>query len=405
MRILMVLERLDPLDGRGRVVIELAGRLAAQGDEVEVICAEVAVSATDMAINQVHCVWTPARLPWSLRTLWFALVSTVAVWWRRRSVDLVHAHGATLAAVDLVTCHGLHRAGAQIASGMPRAAEWGLRPRDLRRLRWLLPVLEAPLRRGRTRVIALTRRMAEELKTFDVATAERIAVIANGVDWGRYAALREARHRRWSEEEAGARGEPMAAAVAAGPVEDARKIQLLFVGHDFKRKGLVLALQVTACWPEAELTVVGGDPNDAHIAAWMSARATALGVSARIRFLGRREILEPIYAAADLLLAPSIYEGFCLAVLEALACGIPVLGSPAALPSELGGDGPALRRVACEVSAAQWCEQAQALMRIAPVQVSSHAERIVSRFTWERCVEETRALYMRSYQARGCSPM
>jgi L-malate glycosyltransferase len=58
-------------------------------------------------------------------------------------------------------------------------------------------------------------------------------------------------------------------------------------------------------------------------------RATARqeDVEGDIRFLGLRRDVAPILARADLLLVTSLSESFCLAALEAMACGVPVLAT------------------------------------------------------------------------------
>ena len=55
------------------------------------------------------------------------------------------------------------------------------------------------------------------------------------------------------------------------------------------------------------------------------ALAQTLGIDDRVRFLGSVDDMSPIFAAADVLVMPSLYEGFPISVLEALACGLPVL--------------------------------------------------------------------------------
>jgi UDP-glucose:(heptosyl)LPS alpha-1,3-glucosyltransferase len=52
-----------------------------------------------------------------------------------------------------------------------------------------------------------------------------------------------------------------------------------------------------------------------------------LGVAARLHFLGSVNRLEEVYAQADILLHPAIYEPFSNACLEAMACGLPVVSS------------------------------------------------------------------------------
>jgi N-acetyl-alpha-D-glucosaminyl L-malate synthase BshA len=57
--------------------------------------------------------------------------------------------------------------------------------------------------------------------------------------------------------------------------------------------------------------------------------AQTLGVAADVHFLGRIDAVAPLLAGADLFLLPSDRESFGLSALEALACGVPVVGSRA----------------------------------------------------------------------------
>jgi glycosyltransferase involved in cell wall biosynthesis len=68
--------------------------------------------------------------------------------------------------------------------------------------------------------------------------------------------------------------------------------------------------------------------------------ATKLGVSERVVFLGRIEdsMLPKIYRGATALVFPSLYEGFGLPVLEAMACGTPVITSDVTAMPEVAGD-------------------------------------------------------------------
>lgn len=65
-----------------------------------------------------------------------------------------------------------------------------------------------------------------------------------------------------------------------------------------------------------------------------------LGVGDRVRFLGfvPDEDLPALYNAAEVLAMPSLYEGFGLPVLEALACGTPVVTSDVSSLPEVAGD-------------------------------------------------------------------
>ena len=97
----------------------------------------------------------------------------------------------------------------------------------------------------------------------------------------------------------------------------------VFVGSGFKRKGLETAIR--ALPDDAHLIVVGKDKETARfqkIAAEMHVNGDK---SQRVHFVGPQKDVRPYYAAADAFVFPTIYEPFGSVVLEALACGLPVM--------------------------------------------------------------------------------
>ena len=71
------------------------------------------------------------------------------------------------------------------------------------------------------------------------------------------------------------------------------------------------------------LVMVGDGPDRVHA----EAEARALGVQDKVFFLGKIEAVAPLLAGADVFLLPSSTESFGLSALEALASGVPVVGS------------------------------------------------------------------------------
>lgn len=116
---------------------------------------------------------------------------------------------------------------------------------------------------------------------------------------------------------------------------------LLFVGNDWRRKGLDVVLEALAKLAGAgnttpELLVAGHDNHPEHY----QALAQKLGLGDRVHWLGRvREIRVP-FAASDLFVFPSRYDVFGNVGLEALASGVPGLLSARAGVSEILDGGP-----------------------------------------------------------------
>lgn len=101
---------------------------------------------------------------------------------------------------------------------------------------------------------------------------------------------------------------------------------ILFVGHDYRKKGLEVLLNALARHPsDAFLAVVG---NPAQIPFFRD-QANRLGVASRVFFLGSLTDVSQAYVAADMLAHPTLEDTFAMVVLEAMAQGLPVVVSNA----------------------------------------------------------------------------
>jgi glycosyltransferase involved in cell wall biosynthesis len=116
---------------------------------------------------------------------------------------------------------------------------------------------------------------------------------------------------------------------------------VLYVGARRRHKNLVLLLRAWATLPATQRPplVLGGSawsPDDP-----LAREADALGVGGSVHFAGEPRDdheLQLLYASASLLVQPSLYEGFGLPPVEAMACGTPVLSSDAGSLAEVVGD-------------------------------------------------------------------
>lgn len=112
---------------------------------------------------------------------------------------------------------------------------------------------------------------------------------------------------------------------------------VLFVGHEFERKGLPHLVDAVAAMPESShVLVVGG--SSGTIAA-LRERPSAEALGARLHFVGVQADPQPFFAAADVLALPSAYEAFPLVVLEAMASGLPVVATAAGSVADIVSDG------------------------------------------------------------------
>jgi len=104
----------------------------------------------------------------------------------------------------------------------------------------------------------------------------------------------------------------------------AADVAFLLVGSGYARKGVPAAIRALARLPApARLVVVGRDKDPRRYEA-LAARA---GVASRVVFAGPQQDPRPYYGAADAFVLPTLYDPLSNAVLEALACGLPVVTS------------------------------------------------------------------------------
>jgi glycosyltransferase involved in cell wall biosynthesis len=189
---------------------------------------------------------------------------------------------------------------------------------QVRRYRWILPQV---LKRCAV-VLTPSETVAEQVSSELAFPRDRIVVTPEGV---RPSALRRG---------TAGTGPP------AGGRPDGRGY-LLFTGTREPRKNLDRLLRAFALVPDLGLDLVVAGP-----AGWGSedlrARTVDLGIAGRVEFPGylRDDDLAALLAGARAFVFPSLYEGFGLPPLEAMAAGVPVVAARAGALPEVLGDAP-----------------------------------------------------------------
>ena len=157
-----------------------------------------------------------------------------------------------------------------------------------------------------------------------------------------------------------------------------------------EQKGHRYLLEALAELPDAQLVIAG----DGELEEDLKRMAADLGVAARVDFLGRRDDVPDVLAGFDVFAFPSLFEGLCLAVIEAQAAGVPVVATPVGGIRETVVDGETgllvpLRDVGALARAiARLLDDRDEAERLA-----ANARRASKRYAVEQMVEATLELY------------
>jgi UDP-glucose:(heptosyl)LPS alpha-1,3-glucosyltransferase len=248
--------------------------------------------------------------PFHLGKVWrdwsFARAARAA--WRREGFDLVQSHERIPGCDVYRAGDGVHRRWLELRALVARPFErLGILLNPYHR--YVCSAERGLFEHPRLRaVICNSRMVSDEIRRSFRIAPEKLHVIYNGVDLDYF-------HPRRRDELRGT----TRAEIGCQP----RDTLFLFVGSGFARKGLGAAIEALklAANPSFWLLVVGTDRERERFAA----QAAPLGD--RVRFLGGKQDVRPLYAAADCLMLPSRYDPFPNTVLESFAMGLPAIVS------------------------------------------------------------------------------
>ena len=173
----------------------------------------------------------------------------------------------------------------------------------------------------------------------------------------------------------------------------------LHVGHLERRKNLDMLLGAYARFVRLRgagnnipgLWLVGADAGERHP---LQKQALRLGIADRVRFEGQVSDaqLMDYYAGCQALLFPSLYEGFGIPALEALAMGKPVFVSDAgALPEVVGGAGTVLPSNHMDA----WAQAMTSAVEPEDNGAKQQGPERARELSWEKCAAGTLALWRR----------
>lgn len=292
---------LPPQEGMGHYVWNLSRFLVQQGHSVQII--------TRGGLGRTHCetrdgitIWRPTFVriyPWHVHL--HSLFANRVVARIAPGVDVFHVHSPLPPLIEtrrpiLLTVHTPMRAD--------------VRSIPLRNLLSLLVKLQAPvsfgletqLLRRAARITATATSVAHELREYGIDSA-RVAVLGNGVDTAMFS--------------------PAQVKVEEPPY-------VLAAGRLGLRKGfedlIECARLATAQLPNLRFRIAGNGPLENALRAQI-ARAGLDGCMELLGHIDDRQHMAALYQRAAVFVHPAHYEGLPTVLLEAMACGRPVVGT------------------------------------------------------------------------------
>ena len=304
-------------------------------------------------------------------------VASVADWIADRGIALLHTHSNRPNVVGRM-------AGALFRSqGLAVVAHYHNQYDDKWERDPAMLSLERRLVASTDAMIAVSESVRRHVADNIGVDEQRIDVIPNGVDASAFTGVDRSDARR-------------------ALLLDATRPVVGLIGRITEQKGqddfVEAALAIAVERPEP-LFVMVGFAEDAELQQRLRQKIAVFGLSDRIRFLGNRDDMASVYAALDLLVAPSRWEGFGMMLIEAMAAGRPIVATRVGAIPEIVRDG----RTGVLVEP----RDAQALARAITGMLDDPQRRIAMgeagrlesiRYGWSSATAQTAAVYERALQ-------
>ena len=304
-------------------------------------------------------------------------VASVADWIADRGIALLHTHSNRPNVVGRM-------AGALFRSqGLAVVAHYHNQYDDKWERDPAMLSLERRLVASTDAMIAVSESVRRHVADNIGVDEQRIDVIPNGVDASAFTGVDRSDARR-------------------ALLLDATRPVVGLIGRITEQKGqedfVEAALAIAVDRPEP-LFVMVGFAEDAELQQRLRQKIAVFGLSDRIRFLGNRDDMASVYAALDLVVAPSRWEGFGMMLIEAMAAGRPIVATRVGAIPEIVRDG----RTGVLVEP----RDAQALARAITGMLDDPQRRIAMgeagqlesiRYGWSNATAQTAAVYERALQ-------
>jgi len=303
--------------GASVYIIRLAEALIKRNAEVEVVSLR--------CLEETKAVVGDKEIPWSclgMRNLYdFSIILPIIFKLRQFQPDLVHTNhpidamfGNLAARIVGVPCLTTFHSPLDHNC----ISKTNILSRRLTYLRYLWA--ERLAGRFAHKSIAVSNFIKDELINHSICTSDKVSVIHHGVDLERFDAKNYPNH-------------------------SSEYLTVGSISRISQEKGIQYfieaAIQVSDTWPDVRFDLVGEPKNgiDEHFFENCLKLVTVSGKESRIRFLGYKADITASLSTMDIVVVPSLSEGFGLTIIEAMAMGKPVVASKVGAIPEIVLDG------------------------------------------------------------------
>jgi glycosyltransferase involved in cell wall biosynthesis len=239
--------------------------------------------------------------------------------------------------------------------------------------RWYTHTFTSLYCRTADAVITVSETVKEDIVQFTNVTPEKVTAVHNGYDPHRFQVITNS---QWLE--------------TIGEKYQLPERFILWAGQLYPPKNISRLLEAFAKVKEEipHMLVIAGEER------WRYREDLALierlGIKDRIHFTGwvSQDDLPAFYNLADLFVLPSLHEGFGIPLLEAMACGCPVLTATTGSPPEVVGDAGYLVNPLEVDDIARGIREVLSNTELRSALVGKGLKR-VKEFSWETCARET----------------
>jgi UDP-glucose:(heptosyl)LPS alpha-1,3-glucosyltransferase len=370
MKVAVVIPKYGLVGGAEGFVFALTERLAMRPEfEIHVFANRYRQGSSPVVFHKVPII----AFPRFLKQISFAWFVNRRI--QRGSFDLIHSHDRIFH-MNLFTLHGIPhktwitRMRRKRLSLFDRAMAW-VEKRGL---------MGSP----DPTVLPVSTLVKDELQRSYPIGEKRIAVIHPGVDLERFSTLDKERCREEIRDRHGFRADDLI---------------ILFVGMNFEIKRLGLIIEALSRMSQQEthketvkLLVVGKGEETVY-----SEMARKHAMEDRVIFAGVTHEVEKYYLACDIFAMPSVYDTFGMAVLEAMAAGLPVIISQTVGARDLVHDGVEGFVLNAQPTAAELARHIAFLSNEENrLEMGHHAQERALKHGWDLVADRMAAIYLKN---------